>query len=95
MTKPTNECAPSEDSDQPGHSPSLCAQLVAKDPNFLHADSKDLIRLDGCIAILLVLSCCGSFYVFIFKRVIKLSSWISVIGVTAIRGSQLNFNRYA
>ena len=37
-------CASSEDSDQPGH-PSLinplCAQWVAKDPRFLHADSKD------------------------------------------------------
>ena len=37
---------PSEDSDQPGHPPSLislrcCAQWVAKDPSFLHADSED------------------------------------------------------
>ena len=55
-----NESAPSEDSDQPGHPPSLikvfavrsmgspvwsesslCAQWVAKDPSFLHADSQD------------------------------------------------------
>ena len=39
-------CAPSEDSDQPGHPPSLirvllCTQWVAKDPSFLHADSED------------------------------------------------------
>ena len=38
-------CAPIEDSDQPGHSPSLisslCVQWVAKDPRFLHADSND------------------------------------------------------
>ena len=39
-------CAPSEDSDQPGHPPSLirsslCAEWVAKDPSFLHADSED------------------------------------------------------
>ena len=45
MTK-QNKCAPSEDSDQPGHPPSLirvfaCAQWVAKDPSFLHADSED------------------------------------------------------
>ena len=38
-------CEPSEDSDQPGHPPSLirvfaCAQWVAKDPSFLHADSE-------------------------------------------------------
>ena len=31
-------CAPSEDSDQPGHPPS---QWVAEDPMFLHADSED------------------------------------------------------
>ena len=31
-------CAPSEDSDQPGHPPS---QWVAEDPLFLHADSED------------------------------------------------------
>ena len=41
-----SDCAPSEDSDQPGHPPSLsesslCAQWVAKDPSFLHADSED------------------------------------------------------
>ena len=51
-----NECAPSEDSDQPGHLPrlnwvfgicpgwsesSLCTQWVAKEPVFLHADSED------------------------------------------------------
>ena len=46
MTKPTKMTAPSEDSDQPGHppslsEPSLCAQWVAKDPSFLHADSED------------------------------------------------------
>ena len=34
----TNTCAPSEDSDQPGHPPS---QWVAEDPIFLHADSED------------------------------------------------------
>ena len=40
-----NVCAPSKDSDQPGHPPNLisplCTQWVAKDPSFLHADSKD------------------------------------------------------
>ena len=45
--------APSEDSDQPAHPPSLirvfdCAQWVGKDPNFLHPDSENLIRLGGC-----------------------------------------------
>ena len=37
-------CAPGEDSDLPGHPPSLirvCAQRKAKDPRFLHAGSQD------------------------------------------------------
>ena len=39
-------CAPSEDSDQPGHPPSLfrvfaVRSMGAKDPSFLHADSED------------------------------------------------------
>ena len=70
-----NECAPSEDSDQLGHPPSLirvfaCAQWVAKDPSFLHTDSEDsdwtgrMPRLiwvfAGRTLILLVLSCRGS-----------------------------------
>ena len=71
-----NECAPSEDSDQPGIRPvwsesSLFAQWVAKDPSFLHADSEDsdqtgrMPRLIWVFArrtlILLVLSCRGSY----------------------------------
>ena len=39
-------CAPSEDSDQPGHPPSLISVFAvrlmgSKDPSFLHADSED------------------------------------------------------
>ena len=34
-----NDCAPSKDSDQPGHL--LCTHWAAKDPSFLNADSKD------------------------------------------------------
>ena len=39
-------CAPSEDSEQPGHPPSLTrvfavCSTVAEDPVFLHADSED------------------------------------------------------
>ena len=38
-------CTPSEDSDQPVRTvwseASLCAQWVANDPSFLHADSED------------------------------------------------------
>ena len=50
---------------------SLCAQWVAKDPSFLHADSEDSDQTDppsliwvfaGCTLILLVFSWRGSFY---------------------------------
>ena len=46
MTNQQNECAPSKDSDQPGHPPSLirvfaCVQRVVKDPSFLHEDSEN------------------------------------------------------
>ena len=49
---------------------SLCAQWVAKDPSFLHADSEDSDQTGrkprliwvfaGCTFTLLVLSCCGT-----------------------------------
>ena len=70
-----SECAPSKDSDQPGHLPSLitvfaCAQWVAKDLSFLHADSEDsdqtgrmprlICVFAGRTLTLLVLSCRGS-----------------------------------
>ena len=67
-------CAPSEDSDKPGHPLSLIrvfAQWVAKEPSFLHADREDsdqtgrMPRLiwvfAGPFTILLVLSRAGSF----------------------------------
>ena len=73
--------APSEDSVSLGSHPvwsesSLCAQWVAKDPRFLHADSQDsdqtgqtprLIRVfTGRTVILLVLSWSGSFFFLFF-----------------------------
>ena len=39
-------CAPSEDSDQPGHPPS---QWVAEDQCFFMRTAKTLIRLGGCL----------------------------------------------
>ena len=75
MTNQQNGCAPSKDSDQPGHPPSVirvfaCAQWVAKDPRFLHADSEDSDQTGrmprviwvfaGRTLILLVLPCRGS-----------------------------------
>ena len=42
---------------------SLCAQWIAKDPSFLHADSEDWIWVfAGRTVTLLVLSCHGSFW---------------------------------
>ena len=85
-----NECAPSEDSDQPGHPPSLirlflCTQWVAKGPNFHHADSEDadqtgwtsrLIRVfAGRIVILLVLSCRSSNSEWINCFFFKIAKW--------------------
>ena len=82
-----NDCAPSEDSDQPGHPPSLirvftCAQCVAKDPSFLHADSEDSDQTErmprliwvfaGCTVTLLVLSRGGSFHT---EEVTKFQCW--------------------
>ena len=71
--------APSEDSDQPGHPPSLIRVFtVAKDLSFLQTDREDsdqivwlprLIRVfAGTQVILLVLSCCDSYYINEQKR---------------------------
>ena len=48
-----NECAPSEDSDQPGHPPSLISLRCAlsgqlRTPAFFMRTAKTLIRLSGC-----------------------------------------------
>ena len=66
--------APSKDSDQPGHLPSLVrvfadAQWVGKDPKFLHVDIEDsdqtgqmprlILSLGWAHILLLVLSCSG------------------------------------
>ena len=60
-------CAPAEDSsDQPGHLPSLnksslCAQWVANDPRFFHADSYEdsdqTWRMPGLICVFAVRTC--------------------------------------
>ena len=53
MIKPKNECAPSEDSDQPGHPPSLislcCPHEESLGPQLpIKCTVKTLIRLGGC-----------------------------------------------
>ena len=70
--------AHSEDSDQPGHPPSLfkvftVCLLIAKDPRFLDTDNKDSDQtgqmprqsesLLGAHVILFVLLCCGSYII--------------------------------
>ena len=70
-------CAPSEDSDQPGHPPNLISLHCALNRKlrvqcFFMRTGKTQIRLGGCPGwsesslgaqvILLVLSCCGSYY---------------------------------
>ena len=50
-------CAPSEDSDQPGHPPSLirvslCALWIAKDRSDLHADGEDFDSLGAQVIVL-------------------------------------------
>ena len=59
-----NDCAPSEDSDQPGHPSSqirFFAVRSAKDPSFLHADSEDSeSSLGAHVIFFLVLSWGGS-----------------------------------
>ena len=71
------ECAPSDDSDQPGHPPSLISLRCAlsgllRAQGFFMRTVKTLIRLGGCpgwsvfagrTLILLVLSCRGSFFI--------------------------------
>ena len=65
-----NDCAPSEDSDQPGHPPSLirvfavgcpgwsesslCTQWVTEDSNFLHADREDSDQTGGMLRLIWV-----------------------------------------
>ena len=51
---------------------SLCAQWVAKDPSFLHADSEDSESSLGAHATLLVLSCCSSNSLCMVDKVPKL-----------------------
>ena len=83
MTKPTVNMRPAKTQISLGIRPvwsesSLCAQWVAKDPRFLHADSEDsdqtgrMPRLiwvfAGGTLIFLVLSCHGSFCIIYFTR---------------------------
>ena len=73
---------------------SLCAQWVAKDPKFLHADSEDsdqtgrmprLIQVfAGHTLILLVLSCCGSNTSIIINYPPSLFHWWIRIGIHLI-----------
>ena len=74
-------CAPSEDSEQPGHLPSLirvfaCTQWVAKDPRFLHANSEDADRTVRMPRLIWVFAGCTGY--FVGSVVLQLNSKVSV-----------------
>ena len=82
LTKPQNEWAPSEDSDQPRHPPSLirvfaCAQWVAKNSSFLHADNKDWSDWVDAQADLSLRWAHSHFVGFVMMRLISTSSNLS------------------
>ena len=75
-----NDCAPSEDSDQPGHPPSLgsslCAQWVAKEQCFLHADSEDSDQTGPISRLIWVFAGRTDHFVgFVMRRLKWASSW--------------------
>ena len=59
-------CAPGKDSDQPGHQSSQCAQWVAKDPSFLHADREDSDQTGRTV----FTGCTGHFVGFVMRWLI-------------------------
>ena len=60
-------CAPKEDSAQSDQS-SLCAQWVAKDPSFLHADSEDTDQTGQMPSLIRVFAgCTGHFIGFVVR----------------------------
>ena len=91
--------APNEDSNQPGHPPSLirvfsCAQWVAEDPMFLHADSEDSDQ-SGRMPRLIFVFCGrnGHFVGFVTRRLIytlplsRLASGASLTADQRVAGS--------
>ena len=75
MTKPTYDCAPNEESES-----SLCAQWVAKDLSFLHADSEDFERADAQAGLRLrwVQSFC-----WFCHEVAHMAFWVNILKVFA------------
>ena len=69
-------CAPSEDSDQPGHPPS---QWVAEDPVFLHADSEYRSDWADVQADLSLRWAQRSFVVLVLRRFIKSEPYIKKV----------------
>ena len=68
-----NECVPSEDSDQPGHMPSLIrvftyTQWVANDSSFLHADSEDSDQTGRMPRLIWVFAGCTAIVGFVMLR---------------------------
>ena len=77
LTKPKNDYEPSEESDQPGHWPSLIRAFavrswVVKDPMFLHADSEDSDQTGWMLRLIWVFAgCTGHFVGFVMLWLIS------------------------
>ena len=93
-TKATKWCAPSEDSDQPGHPPSLIRVFTAwrsigsLATQWVYSWSESLLARTQVI--LLVLSCCGSYIFFNFKPYVNHSPISMFLSITTQSQHRLN-----
>ena len=93
-TKATKWCKPSEDSDQPGHPPSLIRVFTAwrnigsLATQWVYSWSQSLLARTQVI--LLVLSCCGSYIFFNFKPYVNHSPISMFLSITTQSQHRLN-----
>ena len=93
-TKATKWCAPSEDSDQPGHPPSLIRVFTvwrntgSVATQWVYSWSESLLARTQVI--LLVLSCCGSYIFFNFKPYVNHSPVSMFVSITTQSQHRLN-----
>ena len=93
-TKATKWCAPSEDSDQPGHPPSLIRVFTAwwnigsLATQWVYSWSESLLTRTQVI--LLVLSCCGSYIFFNFKPYVNHSPISMFLSIATQSQHRLN-----
>ena len=85
-------CALSEDSDRPGPAQSFCAQWVAKDPSFLHADSEDSDQTGRMPRLIWVFAGrTGHFDGFVMTRFILLAAYLIWVNNKSHRMSLIKF----